>query len=101
MEIIHNSKTSNNKHVPESRKKDHYLKIGCAGSKGTKVSRERRDNCMSCTAAAPEHAWIINGASINISPFFIGFTRFQAQTLELSTTCAHTVPLCGTTMLSS
>lgn len=83
------------------RGKIHYLKTGCAGSKGTKVSRERRDNCMSCTAAAPEHAWIVDGASTNISPFLIGFTRFQAHTLVLSTTCAHTVPLCGTTMLFS
>jgi len=85
----------------DSEKKDHYLKIGCAGNKGTKVSQERRDSCISCTAAAPEHAWIIDGALINISPFLIGFTRFQQQILELSTTCAHIVPLCGITILFS
>ena len=82
-------------------RKNYYLKIGCAGNKGTKVSRGRRDSCMSCTAAAPEHVWIVCGVSTNTSPFLIGFTRFQLQTLKLSITCAHTVPLCGMTMLFS
>lgn len=79
-----------------------YLNIGWGGNKGLNALQGSCVNCISCTAAAPEQDFTEFGVlNKYLSLCWIECTVFHEHTVELSTACAQTVALCGTTIALS